>query len=304
VDQNAEPRHRLTPPPRIRVGVAGWSYPDWDGIVYPLAPRFDGLAYLARFFDTIEINSPFYRVPTESTAASWARRASGNPDFRFTLKLFQGFTHERSASRADERAFKQALTPLIDHDVLGGLLLQFPWSFKNVSESRVYLDDLLGRFADYPLVLEVRHSSWNETGFYEYLRAHAVGFCNIDQPVIGRSIEPSERATSTIGYVRLHGRNYQDWFREEAGRDARYDYLYSQAELDPWVDKISEVSDNASETYVITNNHFRGQAVVNALQIRSRVEGRNVKAPASLVQNYPVLESMTEVEGPAQGRLF
>lgn len=287
-----------------RVGVAGWSYPDWEGIVYPKTPHFDGLAYLSRYFDTIEVNSPFYRIPTAKTTSSWARRASANPNFRFTLKLFQGFTHERSASVEDERAFKDALTPLVDAGVMGGLLLQFPWSFKNAPESRTYLGELFDRFDEYPLILEVRHASWNDRELYELLGRRAVGFCNIDQPLIGRSIAPTDKATGPIGYVRLHGRNYQDWFREDAGRDARYDYLYSDTELDPWMDTISEVSGNASETYVITNNHFRGQAVVNALQIRSRIERRAVKAPASLVEHYPVLASVTTPEGPMQHRLF
>ncbi|GMR23044.1 MAG: DUF72 domain-containing protein [Acidobacteriota bacterium] len=287
-----------------RVGVAGWSYPDWEGIVYPKTPRFEGLAYLTRYFDTIEVNSPFYRIPTAKTTRSWTRRVAENPNFRLTLKLFQGFTHDRNASTEDERAFKDALVPLIDAGVLGGLLLQFPWSFKNEPESRSYLSKLFDRFDGYPLVLEVRHASWNDRELYELLEHRGVGFCNIDQPLIGRSIAPTDKATSPIGYVRLHGRNYQDWFRENAGRDARYDYLYSDDELDPWMDKISEVSENASETYVITNNHFRGQAVVNALQIRSRIERRAVKAPASLVEHYPILAPITESEGPVQRPLF
>jgi len=131
-----------------------------------------------------------------------------------------------------------------------------------------------------------------------------VGFCNIDQPLIGRSLGPSERATGPVGYVRLHGRNYRDWFREDAGRDARYDYLYDEEELDPWVEKISEVSDTASSTYVITNNHFRGQAVVNALQIRSRIEKRKVAAPATLIEHYPVLAGSAEPDSDPQPRLF
>jgi len=294
----------LTATSPTRVGVAGWSYPDWEGIVYPKTPRFDGLVYLTRYFDTIEINSSFYRIPTPKTTSSWARRASVSPNFRFTLKLFQGFTHSRDASAEDERAFKDALVPLFDAGVMGGLLLQFPWSFKNEPRSRSYLSELFDRFNGYPLVLELRHASWNDQELYELLEHRGVGFCNIDQPLIGRSIAPTEKTTGLIGYVRLHGRNYQDWFRENAGRDARYDYLYSSDELDPWIDKISEVSENASETYVITNNHFRGQAVVNALQIRSRLEKRAVKAPASLVEHYPVLAPITESEGPAQRRLF
>jgi uncharacterized protein YecE (DUF72 family) len=288
-----------------RVGVAGWSYPDWEGIVYPKVPRFDALSYLASFFDTIEINSSFYRIPTARTTASWVRRARVNPEFRFTLKLFRGFTHERAATENDERAFSDALRPLTEAGLLGAVLLQFPWSFKNEPADRDYLWSVLERFSRYPLVVEVRHASWNQPEFYSFLEERGVGFCNIDQPLIGRSLGPSKRATSPVGYIRLHGRNYRDWFREDAGRDARYDYLYSEEELDPWVEKISEVSGTASSTYVITNNHFRGQAVVNALQIRSRLEGRKVAAPRSLLEHYPVLEkSAVPADASPQARLF
>jgi len=303
VAEETELHHGLTKRP-ARVGVAGWSYPDWEGLVYPKTPRFDGLSYLATLFDTLEINSSFYRIPAAGTTASWAKRVLQNPEFRFTLKLYRGFTHERTATAGDERAFVEALAPLTDAGVLGALLLQFPWSFKNDPESRDYLRTTLERFARHPLVVEVRHASWNQPEFYDFLAERGVGFCNIDQPLIGRSLAPSERTTGPVGYVRLHGRNYRDWFREDAGRDARYDYLYSEDELDPWVEKISEVSGTASSTYVITNNHFRGQAVVNALQIRSRIEKRKVKAPGSLLEHYPVLARSAEPDSPPQPRLF
>ncbi len=301
--EETELHHELTKRP-ARVGVAGWSYPDWAGVVYPKATRFDALSYLTTFFDTLEINSSFYRIPAARTTASWASRALVNPDFRFTLKLHKGFTHERTATSNDEEAFSESLRPLTEAGVLGALLLQFPWSFKNDSESLDYLSVTLDRFARFPLVVEVRHASWNQPQFYAFLAERGVGFCNIDQPLIGRSLAPTERATGPIGYVRLHGRNYRDWFREDAGRDARYDYLYSEEELDPWMEKISEVSDTASSTYVITNNHFRGQAVVNALQIRSRIERRKVPAPSGLLEHYPVLERSAFAEPSPQARLF
>ncbi|MGH9463853.1 MAG: DUF72 domain-containing protein [Vicinamibacteria bacterium] len=280
---------------RVRVGVAGWSYPDWEGVVYP-APkpaRFDPLTFLVRFFDTIEINSTFYRPPKPSTTASWVRRSEGNADFRFTTKLYKSFTHERAASQEDEALVKEGLVPLVEAGRLGAVLLQFPWSFKNDADSRRYLEGLLDRFREYPLVTEVRHASWDQPEFYEYLRERGVGFCNIDQPRIGRSLGPSERTTGPVGYVRLHGRNYRDWFREDAGRDARYDYLYTDEELDPWMDKVSRIAEDSAETYVITNNHFRGQASVNALQIKARLKKRKVPAPASLVDAYPVLSNVT-----------
>jgi uncharacterized protein YecE (DUF72 family) len=291
----------------VRVGVAGWSYPDWDGIVYPTPKpaRFDPLAYIARFFDTIEVNSTFYRPPIPRTTASWARRSEANPNFRFTVKLYKGFTHERSASHREEKAVKDGLTPLVERDRLGALLIQFPWSFKNEPESRRYLKNVLERFREIPRVVEVRHASWDLPELYEFLASQNVGFCNIDQPRIGRSLAPSEKTTGPVGYVRLHGRNYKDWFREDAGRDARYDYLYSEDELEPWLDKIERVAEDSAETYIITNNHFRGQAAVNALQIKSKIEGKKVEAPSSLVSIYPVLETAAQPVGdPTQKRLF
>jgi uncharacterized protein YecE (DUF72 family) len=292
----------------IRVGVAGWSYADWEGIVYPATrpPRFDPLTYLVRYFDTIEVNSTFYRPATSRMTGSWARRSRENPDFQFTVKLYKAFTHERSPSPTDEKAVKEGLVPLVEAGKLGAMLLQFPWSFKNDRDSRDYLENLLERFKEYPLVAEVRHASWDRPEFYEYLSDKRVGFCNIDQPRIGRSIGPSQKATGPVGYVRLHGRNYRDWFREDAGRDARYDYLYPEDELDPWLDKISRVAEDSAETYVITNNHFRGKAAVNALQIKAKLGAGKVEAPASLVAAYPVLKKVTKTTdaAPDQGRLF
>ena len=196
--------------PVIRVGPAGWSYNDWAGIVYPRSrPRgFHEAEYLAQFFDTIEINSSFYHPPAPKVAQSWIQRVAHNPRFQFTAKLWQRFTHERSASRQDEKIVKDGIAPLALDGRLGALLLQFPWSFRNTKENREYLGGLVMQFLEYPLIVEVRHSSWNDPEAFKLLANLGVGFCNIDQPVIGRSIEPSARATAPVGYVRLHGRNY------------------------------------------------------------------------------------------------
>lgn len=289
------------PKPVIRVGPAGWSYKDWEGVVYPQKPgkTFDPLEYLARFFNTIEINSSFYRPPTPSTTSSWARRVAATKDFTFTAKLNRVFTHERGkATREDEKAFREGMGPLLEAGKLGAVLLQFPWSFKNTDEDRLYLTQLLERFREYPLVLEVRHTSWNNEHIYEWLEERGVGICNIDQPVFSRSIRPAAVTTSPVGYIRMHGRNYQDWFRDKAGRDERYNYLYTLDELDPWLDRIKQVAKHTRETYVITNNHFRGQAVVNAVEIKAALTEERVPAPDPLFQHYPRLEeSATHDEG-------
>jgi uncharacterized protein YecE (DUF72 family) len=275
---------------KIRVGPAGWSYKDWNGIGYPekAASKFDQLAYIASFFDTIEINSTFYRPPASSSSKSWAKRVANNPDFKFTAKLYKQFTHERGkATQEDEKMFREGIDPLVEAEKLGALLLQFPWSFKNTEEERDYLSGLIDRFKDYPLVVELRHASWNEPAVYQSFERRDVGFCNIDQPLFKRSIKPSARTTSPVGYVRLHGRNYENWFREKAAPSDRYDYLYSLEELEPWVEKVKKVAHDAEETYVVTNNHFRGKGVVNALEIKAMLKGKKVPGPVSLVEEYP-----------------
>ena len=278
---------------KIHIGPAGWSYKDWEGVVYPrkAGSKFDPLSYLAQYFDTIEINSSFYRPPTPATCKSWAKRVSDNSAFTFTAKLHRIFTHERGKATAeDEKAFREAMNPLAESGKLGAILIQFPWSFKNTEEERAYLSRLIAQFQEYPLVLEVRHTSWNTPNVYEELEERGVGICNIDQPVFAKSIKPAALTTSGIGYVRLHGRNYENWFRDKAPRDDRYNYLYSLDELDPWITRIREVAKQTKESYVITNNHFLGKAVVNALEIKSILSGKKVPAPEPLFQRYPGLE--------------
>jgi len=289
----------------IRVGTAGWSYEDWEGIVYPpkKASGFDPLSFLAMYFDTLELNVTFYRPPTPRMTSSWVRRVGHNANFKFTAKLWRGFTHDRgSTTVADELNFKNGIDPLMDNNKLGSILVQFPWSFKNTQENRQYLEKLLNRFANFPLALEVRHSSWDKEEVYAFLQEKEVGFCNIDQPLISRSIGPTSRITSQIGYVRLHGQNYRDWFRENAGRDERYNYLYSMDELKPWVEKILKIAQKAIDTYVITNNHYRGQAVCNALQLKSLLCSSNVKVPSGMLTAFPQLKDIA-LDEPQQ-RLF
>jgi uncharacterized protein YecE (DUF72 family) len=274
----------------IRVGPAGFAYRDWAGTVYP-APRphgFDELAYLARYFDTLEINSTFYRPTADRTARRWAERVAINDDFRFTLKLWQRFTHERESwwSAAEAAQAREAIAALSAEQRLGAVLAQFPWSFKRDHDSRLWLDALTREFGDLPLVIEIRHDSWNTAEFFESLAERGVGFVNIDQPPHRHGIEPTARATSRIGYVRVHGRNEENWFSEAAGVNERYDYLYSAEELTPWAARVRAIAGRTDDVYVITNNHFEGQAVANAVMLGSMLNGRKVVAPEAAISKY------------------
>jgi uncharacterized protein YecE (DUF72 family) len=286
----------------IRFGIAGWDYKDWWGPVYPaIRPRgFDPLAYVARFFDTVEINSTFYNPGTPAAAVKWGRRVRHNPSFMFTAKLWRRFTHarERPWSPAEVEGTKATFRALADGGRLGSVLAQFPWSFKRVPENVEWLDDMIGAFRDFPLAVEVRHASWNDAAFYDFLAQRGVGAVNVDQPLFAKSIHPEARVTAPVGYVRLHGRNYENWFRENAESHERYDYLYSADELRGWLDRIHELARRARDTYVITNNHYRGQAPANAAMLRKLYGDEQVEVPPALAAAFaPVLAPLGVTPG-------
>jgi uncharacterized protein YecE (DUF72 family) len=276
-------------------------YKDWEGVVYP-RPKpsgFDPLRYISEFFDTVEINSSFYGPPLARTSDSWARRVEDNTNFRFTAKLWKRFTHERAKAwtTAEVDQVRGGFDVLMEAEKLGAVLLQFPWSFRRTEQNREWLGDVVRTFSLYPLVVEVRHKTWLAPDFLQDLEEDGVGFVNIDQPLYHDSIGPTAHVTSHVGYVRVHGRNYKDWFREKAPVEQRYNYLYRPDELEPWAQRASEIAGDPAtrEVYVVTNNHYKGKAVANALMLKSMVEGRRVPAPSGVYDTYrEVLEDFAE----------
>jgi uncharacterized protein YecE (DUF72 family) len=274
----------------LRIGVAGFDYRDWIGYVYPnpLPKPFDRLAYLARYVDVVEINSSFYGPPKPSSTARWLRSVAGYPAFRFTAKLWRRFTHERDSAwtAADLDLVRAGLSPLAEGGKLGCLLAQFPWSFKREPASEEWLGDLVRAFAEFRLVVEVRHSSWNQPEFYRWLAGTGTGIVNIDQPLFAKSIGPAARATAAVGYVRLHGRNYANWFRAAAEPHERYNYLYTQEELAAWAERIQSLDRQVRELYVVTNNHHQGKELVGAAMLRTMITGRPATVPPPLEAAY------------------
>lgn len=292
---------------KLRIGPAGWSYSDWAGIVYPKKkPKgFHEATYLAEFFDTIEINTSFYNPLKPEIAKQWVERVAANKNFLFTAKLWQRFTHDQAGSVEDEQLVRAGFDPLHKAGKLGAVLLQFPFSFHRTRETTNYLLQLLKRFKDFPLVVEVRHATWNAPETFALLAEHNAGFCNIDQPLIGRSMGATQEATSPVGYVRLHGRRYDTWFSddEELPAHERYNYLYSAEELQPWAERVEKLEKAAREVYVITNNHYEGKAVVNALELISVLKRSKVNVPEPLREKYPEMEKIAS-EGPREPKLF
>ncbi len=283
----------------IRIGPAGWHYKDWYGYVYPETgdSDFKELDYLCQFVDTAEINSTFYRPANTFMASAWVRKVAHNPGFLFTAKLWNRFTHERTpCTNEDVDLYLQGIDPLMEAGKLGALLFQFPFSFKNSEESRKYLSQLFQTFSAYPIVLEVRHNTWNHDSVYEFLDKSNVSIAAIDQPVIGKSIPLQPVQTGPIGYVRLHGRNYKHWFskisQKKENASLRYDYLYTQKEIDEIAEVVRNVSQKSETTFAIQNNHPRGQALANGFQLAAALKATNILIPDLLIEKYSELKTI------------
>lgn len=296
---------------RFYFGVAGWSYPDWEGIVYPKALRkSDQLPFISSFFDTIELNNTFYRIPESKMVENWVRKVEPYPDFRFTAKLWQGFTHElKTDLKADlnleSDQFKNAMKPMLESGKFGALLIQFPISFRRDDANVQRVIDLGERFREFHPVVEFRHRSWVSAQVLQLLEENGLGFCNVDEPVFRQMVKPSSVVTGSVGYVRFHGRNYENWFSKEGNRDTRYDYLYSEDELDEWIPRIRQMGEKAGSVYVVGNNHFRGQAPANILQLKSKTIGEPLRMPEDLLEAFPQLKKASRTPGrPQQKKLF
>ncbi len=252
------------------------------------------LAFLASLFGVVEINVTFYRPITPDQARRWLDAVAGTPDFRFTAKLLQVFTHARRLDAPELNQFREGLEPLLTGGRLGVLLAQFPYSFHNTQENRAYLVKLKGVLPEFPLAVEVRHRSWQQRAVREFLQEVGLNFCNIDQPLVSYPMGATRWVTGSIGYLRLHGRRQDAWFEFGEDRQARYDYLYSPEELEDLAERVRELQEKASEVYVIFNNHPGGQAVANGLELEHMLLRKRTTLPAGLAAAFPRLAKLVE----------
>ena len=293
----------------IRVGPAGWSYPDWEGVVYPTraAAGFHPLRFLSRYVDCVEVNSTFYATPSTAVVEGWVRALMGAPNFALTVKLHRDFTHRERADSPEEferqaHAFRDAIEPLRRAQRLRAILVQFPHSFHHGASEVRWLGRIHAQFNATPLVLEVRHASWFTPPALAAIRGVGYSLAHIDLPEAWDHPPQWHAPTGPIGYLRLHGRNRTAWFDAKSGRDQKYDYLYDPKEIAQLASRARRVAAEHDQTFVITNNHFTGKAVVNALEILAILRERRQLAPASLVKAYPQLAP--HVVGEGQQELF
>jgi len=276
---------------KVYIGIAGWSYPDWKGIVYADS-KVDQLEYVSRFVDCIEINSTFYRPPFEKTTKSWLERTSGKKDFFFTAKLHQDFTHKGKIDAGMVRYFHKGFEPFLEADRLKHLLAQFRYDFVDCPDSRRHLSGIVENFRDaFELAVEVRHKSWQEKEALEFLQELGVSVCNLDYPTTYNSFNLQHCTVGRSGYFRMHGRNREKWF-SKAGRDETYDYYYNAEELAGIYDRIEKLAEAFEFLTVIANNHYRGAELANAIELKALVSGEKQPVPAGLLKAYPNLASI------------
>jgi len=281
---------------KVYIGIAGWSYPDWKGVVYT-EPRIDQLEYVSRFVDCVEINSTFYRPPFEKTTKSWLQRTSKGEDFFFTAKLHRDFTHEGKIDAEMVKQFHRGFEPFLEVDKLRHLLAQFRYDFVDCEMSRQHLAEIAENFCDaFNLAVEVRHRSWQERGALRFLQELGVSVCNLDYPTTWNSFNMQHCTVGRDGYFRMHGRNEEKWF-SKAGRDETYNYYYNNDELAEIKKRIDRLAEAFEILTVIANNHYRGAELANALELKALISGEKQLVPEGLLRAYPNLASIVLESG-------
>lgn len=250
----------------IAIGTSGFSYNDWKGYFYPKNINAkDMLEFYAQTFSVVELNYTYYRMPEAKQIEGFIQRTPQN--FSFCVKAHKSLTHELNVPvdviRDAAGTFRESMKPLVDHGRLGCVLVQFPWSFKKTIENLDYLRYLKELIPNLPIVVEFRNSQWVEQAVFQLLKSLSFGYCCVDEPRLKGLMPPVAVVTSNIGYIRFHGRNAEKWWKHEQAFE-RYNYLYSKDELLEWVGKIRGIAKRSDKTFVLFNNHYQGQAAVNA----------------------------------------
>ncbi len=251
--------------PMVLLGTSGFSYKDWVGVYYPAQlQQREWLAFYSQEFHTCEINSTYYTVPGPSVFEAMV--AKTGKEFWFAIKANQEMTHQRDSSGQICQAFRQAIAPVVREGKLGCILAQFPYSYGYSRENLAYLSQLRKNLEDLPLVVEFRNAGWLKVEVFQWLRERDTGFCCVDEPQLPNLLPPIAEATSKIGYVRFHGRNKEKWWQPEQAYE-RYDYSYSDAELQEWVPRIKKIIGSTENTFVFANNHWRAQSIGTVRQL-------------------------------------
>lgn len=254
----------------IKIGTSGYSFEDWRGTFYPddieKGKMFD---HYLKYFPTVEINSTYYRIPHPAVMANIEKRS---PDgYEFIVKAPQAVTHKRREIEDAVAEYRECLKPIEEAGKLKGVLAQYPYSFKYSQDNLEYLKYIKELMEPHPVYVEFRHDSWVNRSMYNYFRKNKIGYVAVDEPPLRGLLKPDLFSTTDTAYIRLHGRNAEQWWD---GGPLRYDYDYSSEELDEWKDKIRKLEGKGKtkRMYVFFNNCHLGQAVKNAREMMKMLD--------------------------------
>lgn len=232
------------------IGTSGWSYKGWRGKFYPEnLNSSEFLSYYAKHFNTVEINSTFYRLPYEGMVKGWYKKTPKN--FYFALKISRIITHYRKLVDIEEplKIFLERILHL--KEKIGPLLHQLPPSLK-IDEK--LLEDYLKKLPEeYEHAVEFRHFSWFDKKIYKILNKYNVALVIINSP----NWKEVWEKTATFSYIRMHG------------AESLYNYCYKKEELERLVENISKKLKDLEKIYVYFNNDYNAYAVENARYLLS-----------------------------------
>lgn len=275
----------------VFIGMGGWDLLPFNRVFYPAKPHkgFRKLQYYSHFFDLVEINSTFYNSSfSPYQIQRWLDDVYENKRFIFTVKLFRGFTHTFDATKNDAIVVQRIFDSLRHAEKLGGIVIQFPSSFKRTNEHRGHIQKLRKLFPEDRLFLEVRHNSWNENPFYDFCQENDLHLVNVDLPSLPGHMPFNASSQNGFAYFRMMGRNAEAW--KQANSSERYLYLYSNEELQELINKIKQTS--IETAYVVFHNDLQAFSLVNGCQVEHALHPKNnLSIPANLLLTYPQLKS-------------
>jgi uncharacterized protein YecE (DUF72 family) len=258
----------------VFLGTSGWSYKEWIGPFYSKEDKSMLRAY-TKIFNTVEIDSTFYRYPSKGMVMGWTKYSPES--FVFTAKLPQLITHEKKLDlnrgvEDDLERFMDVMEPLWLSGKLGCALIQLPPRFTYQPKEMEAFFKVLPthvRFA-----VEFRDHSWIRDDTWNLLQKYKVAYTIVDEPLL----PPEAHVTSNVAYFRWHGRGTRPW----------YNYQYSNEELEPWVPKLKQTTDKVEKIFGYFNNHYHGYAVENCLQVLEMlgVQTPQQTAAKNKVQGY------------------
>ena len=257
----------------LLIGTSGYSYNEWVGPVYPAGTRReDFLSLYAQDFATVELNFSYYQMPKEAQLQKMLQE--GGKALHYSIKAHQSLTHTIDYASWKDSAgeFCRAADVLFQADRLAAVLFQFPYSFHYEADQRRYLDAILRECSAFPLAVEFRNGQWYNSRTIEALRTRNISLVSLDIPETKGMPPMMDVSTSSFAYLRLHGRNGDAWWKSDAA--GRYDYLYSERELEAIAQRVKMIASSADTVLVYFNNHRRGQAVLGAKRLAALLGGR------------------------------